>query len=255
MGEMMRKLNSTYARYHARTRSRHGYLFQDRYKSIATQDQNYIEEIVRYIHLNPVRAGICAGLAQLDRYPWCGHAAIMGNARNNFQDTKTVLRRFGKTDAEARERYRQYLEEGTASSSDTVIRTIRDSNRGRESVFHTGCWVIGDKEFVQKVLASDKEKRIRLATYKREHVDLDGIAEKVASAAGVQVTDILTRSRLTKGAAARQAFAYLCRKELGYPVVEIGRYLGISGPAASICIKNGREAVRKLHLENAIKLS
>ena len=61
IGTMMRRLNSRYARYFSKKYNRRGYLFQDRYKSIATQDQNYIEELVRYIHLNPVLILIADG--------------------------------------------------------------------------------------------------------------------------------------------------------------------------------------------------
>ena len=59
---LMKPLNTSYARYHKKKYKRDGPLFRDRYKSILTQDQNYIEELVRYVHLNPVRAGICKDL-------------------------------------------------------------------------------------------------------------------------------------------------------------------------------------------------
>ena len=77
LAAFMRRLNSVYAAYINRKYHRKGYLFQDRYKSIATQDQRYIEEIVRYIHLNPVRARVCRSLKELDTYPWSGHAAVV----------------------------------------------------------------------------------------------------------------------------------------------------------------------------------
>ena len=68
LAKMMRRLNSTYARYYNARYKRKGYLFQDRFKSIASQDQNYIEELVRYIHLNPIRAGICGTMKELEQY-------------------------------------------------------------------------------------------------------------------------------------------------------------------------------------------
>jgi hypothetical protein len=58
--------------------------------SIATQDQNYVEELVRYVHLNPVHAGSCKDLIGLEKYHWCGHGALMGLEDRTFQDTKTV---------------------------------------------------------------------------------------------------------------------------------------------------------------------
>jgi len=68
--------------------------------------QYYLEQLIRYIHLNPVRAGVCSAMRQLDRYPWTGHRGIVGNDSRGFQELKQVLRRFGKTAEVTREKYR-----------------------------------------------------------------------------------------------------------------------------------------------------
>jgi REP element-mobilizing transposase RayT len=112
LGELMKPLNSRYARWYGKKYGRRGYLFQDRYKSIVTSDQKYVEELVRYVHLNPIRAGICPAMDSLDGYRWCGHSALMGKQRCGFQDTAQVLRRFGKDAASVKaaiekDRYRR----------------------------------------------------------------------------------------------------------------------------------------------------
>jgi len=66
----MHRLNSAYARYFNKKYKRRGFLFQDRYKSIVTQDTNYFKELIRYIHLNPIRAGRVKSLKNLGRYKW-----------------------------------------------------------------------------------------------------------------------------------------------------------------------------------------
>jgi putative transposase len=104
--EMMRRLNSRYARYYSKKYRRRGYLFQDRYKSIVTQDRKYVEEILRYIHLNPIRSGLCKGLKELKSFPWSGHRAIMGSVV--VEDKKAVhevLRRFGRNDQNSRKAF------------------------------------------------------------------------------------------------------------------------------------------------------
>ena len=93
---LMKPLNAHYASYFNKRHQRRGYLFQDRFKSVATQEQLYIEELIRYVHLNPIRASVCKNLDALDHYAWSGHATIMGNREHPFQDIDTVLRRFGK---------------------------------------------------------------------------------------------------------------------------------------------------------------
>lgn len=50
--------------------------------SIVCQEETYLKELVRYIHLNPLRAGIVDGLQALNEYGYCGHSALMGKSRN-----------------------------------------------------------------------------------------------------------------------------------------------------------------------------
>ena len=66
-------------------------LFMDRFKSIATQEQNSVQELVRYIHLNPVRAGICKDLAELEKYPWCGHGGLAGHNKIAAKEYRAPL--------------------------------------------------------------------------------------------------------------------------------------------------------------------
>jgi hypothetical protein len=64
----------------------HGQLFQNRYKSTLCREDAYLAELVCYIHLNPIRAGIINDLTDLSRYPYSGHAALMGRALHSWQD-------------------------------------------------------------------------------------------------------------------------------------------------------------------------
>ncbi|MBD3343819.1 MAG: transposase, partial [Chitinivibrionales bacterium] len=115
---LMKPLNARYAMYFNKRHKRRGYLFQDRFKSIATQEQRYIQELIRYVHLNPIRAGICNDLKELDRYTWCGHSALMGTQACAFQDIWPVLRRFGKSAQTARIAYSEYLAQGLSRKTE-----------------------------------------------------------------------------------------------------------------------------------------
>lgn len=167
LSEMMARVQSTYARYFNARFQRHGYLFQDRYRSIVTQDQNYVEELLRYIHLNPLRAGICKNLEQLDEYPWCGHGILVGTRQWSIQETDKVLLRFGTTIENGRQGYRLFLKKGLpcVSSQSPLIDAIRESNRGAEDMHDLHRWVIGDPAFMQQVFTTDTERRLRLARY------------------------------------------------------------------------------------------
>ena len=111
---VMRRLLTGYAQDFNRRYQRHGQLFQNRYKSILCQEDPYLRELVRYIHLNPLRAKLVADLAALDSYPYAGHGTLMGKRKNNWQDTDYILSFFGRTRSVAKTRYRQYVQEGIA---------------------------------------------------------------------------------------------------------------------------------------------
>jgi REP element-mobilizing transposase RayT len=76
--QFMRRLMSGYAISFNARHKRVGYLFQNRYKSIICEEDAYLMELVRYIHLNPLRAGIVKDMKGLKKYPYSGHAVLMG---------------------------------------------------------------------------------------------------------------------------------------------------------------------------------
>jgi putative transposase len=65
---LMRRLLTGYAGWFNKKYKRHGQLFQNRYKSFLCQEDIYLKKLVRYIHLNPLRAGIVVDLKALDQY-------------------------------------------------------------------------------------------------------------------------------------------------------------------------------------------
>jgi len=113
---LMRRLLTGYAVSFNRRHRRHGQLIQNRYKSILCQEDAYLLELVRYIHLNPLRAKLVEDVKGLSRYPYSGHSALMGRIRRPWQDTDYVLSFFGQTGRKARETYGRYLESGMMAS-------------------------------------------------------------------------------------------------------------------------------------------
>ena len=111
---VMRRVLTGYAVDFNRRHHRQGHLFQNRFKSILCQEDQYLLELVRYIHLNPLRAGIIGGLKSLGRYLYCGHSRLLGKGESNWQDTDYILRLFAKTVSTARRRYLKFVGEGVA---------------------------------------------------------------------------------------------------------------------------------------------
>lgn len=108
----MRRLLTGYATTFNLRYQRTGHLFQNRYKSIVCEEEPYLLELVRYIHLNPLRAGIVDSLDALDRYPWSGHAVLMGGRELPGQISDEILSRFGRSPREARRHYRTFVQDG-----------------------------------------------------------------------------------------------------------------------------------------------
>ena len=83
LSKYMRRLLSGYAIFYNRRHQRHGHLFQNRYKSIVWEEESYFKELVRYIHLNPLRGKQVESFSKLSHYPWCGHSIIVGRETND----------------------------------------------------------------------------------------------------------------------------------------------------------------------------
>jgi hypothetical protein len=88
-------------------------VFQNRYKSILCEQDIYLKELLRYIHLNPLRARLVQDIKALDTFAYCGHSCLMGRRKNSErQATDQVLSLFGDRVSLVRRRYRDYIKKG-----------------------------------------------------------------------------------------------------------------------------------------------
>jgi hypothetical protein len=108
----MRKLMTGYVINFNRRHKRHGHLFQNRFKSIVCEEEAYLLELTRYIHLNPLRGGIVDEWTQLQEYTWSGHAALIGKVDRDWQETDLILSLFHSNLRKAREAYERFVAEG-----------------------------------------------------------------------------------------------------------------------------------------------
>jgi len=106
VGRVMQRLLTAYAQYYNRRYRRVGHLFQGRYKAILCQSDRYLSELVRYIHLNPVRARM---VDQPEDYAYSSHRIYLGMESPGIVDVDPVLRHFGAQKDVARVRYRQFV--------------------------------------------------------------------------------------------------------------------------------------------------
>ena len=165
---VMRRLLTGHAVVFNRRHRRKGHLFQNRYKSILCQEDPYFLELVRYIHLNPLRGKVVLSLDALDRYGYCGHSVLMGKAANEWQETGRVLGLFGERVFSARKKYRDFLEKGIdlGRRPDLVGGGLLRSSggwKGLKSALEMGIHlkaderILGDSLFVESVLEEQEE--------------------------------------------------------------------------------------------------
>jgi REP element-mobilizing transposase RayT len=244
LSQFMRRLLTGYAiTYNIRHR-RHGHLFQNRYKSIVCDEDAYFQELVRYIHLNPLRAKMVKSMSSLDRYPWCGHSAIMGWKERDWQDVDYVLSWFGKTNANARKIYRQYVRDGIEEGR-------RDDLVGGGLVRTLGGWsqvislrksknkalcderILGQDEFVERIIGEADERIKGQLSINERKIRANKKILEVCKKEGVHIEELRGGSRRGRISQLRVQLAMELVKNYGLTLAETARQLGVSTSAVS----------------------
>lgn len=242
LSSFMRKLLSGYAGYYNRRHRRHGHLFQNRYKSIVVEEDAYFKELVRYIHLNPLRAKMVDCLSALDCYAWSGHRSVMGNVAYEWHDTEYVLNWFGKRLKSARQVYRIFVEKGIAIgrqphlvggglvrsaggwSEVKALRRIGLKEKGDDRILGGGAFVS------QMIDETELSKKYRLANLDREKA-ANALVEKCCHENSISRQALIGGSRVREVSKLRSELACRLIEELGLSFAEIARLLGVSTSA------------------------
>jgi len=242
----MRRLLTGYAVHFNHRYKRHGALFQNRYKSILCQQEAYLLELVRYIHLNPLRAGIVKDMGELATYAYCGHAVLLGTIPYGWQETEIVLDQFSsRSIKQARIQYQAFMEQAVGQKRpDLVGGGLRRSMKGwsevpRGEIVKGDERILGDDAFVQKALAiADErlERRIQLRMRGVDFKELSGYVEKVL---GVPNGTVFAPGRTAVISRARSLFCYWAVKELGVKPAELAREFDQTPPAITVAVRRG----------------
>jgi putative transposase len=216
---VMRRLLTGYAVSHNRRHRRSGHLFQNRYKSILCQEDTYLLELVRYIHLNPIRAGMVGDIKALDKYPFCGHSALMGKVMRQWQDTDWVLKFYDDRLWMGRRRYRAFVEKGMSQGrrSDLMGGGLIRSSGGwaevkakrKAKVFEKSDErILGDGDFVEEVLVAAQEQMERRYRLSAKGYDLDTIASRVCDMMELDASSLWASGKERRRVEARSVLCY-----------------------------------------------
>lgn len=216
LSQAMQLINGSYTGYFNRRHRRAGHLFQGRYKSLLVEKESYLLELSRYIHLNPVRAGM---VKYPEEYRWSSYRAYVGNAEEEWLCRGLVLGSLSPAKEKARKVYREFVEEALEKEvADPFAEVFAQV-------------ILGSKGFVDRVQRLIEERPPdydvpAIARFKKRP-SLAEIALLVTEHYGVE-QERLGRAR-QRGNRARQVAIYLARKHTGKTLKEIARYFSGMG--------------------------
>jgi hypothetical protein len=211
-------------------------------------------ELVRYIHLNPLRAKLVSDLDELGGYRFCGHGVIMGKCKNNWQDTDYILKLFGNRALQARKRYREFIQQGVKHGrrpelvggglvrslggwkAIKALRHVGERIKGDERI-------LGDGDFVESVLRAGNERLERRSRLQAEGYDFDRLAQRVAKLFEMPIGEVLRKGRYVRTVAARSVLCFWANRELGISTVELAQRLKIAQPTVTQSVARGEKVV------------
>jgi REP-associated tyrosine transposase len=256
LSTFMRRLLTGHALWFNKRHGRSGHLFQNRFKSILCQEEIYFLELVRYIHLNPLRANLVEDSEALSRYTFCGHGVLLGNITCDWQKTATVLNHFNHKTFIARRMYRQFVAKGIAQGKRadltggglvrsaggwTALKALRRTKR-----FQVGDErILGDGNFVESILVSVNESIENKYFLLSSGYDLDTVAKRVADIMGIETEKVWAPGRNRQTVEARSCLCYWAVRELGMSMASLARKLNLSITAVSKSVARGENIVAK----------
>lgn len=261
---LIQRLLTGYAVRYNKRYHRSGKLFQNRYKSILCQEDAYLKELVRYIHLNPLRSGLVSDMSALDDYPFTGHFFIMGKMENGWQSVNEVLALFGKSRSAARRQYRRFVTNGIELGRQPeligggLIRSAGGWSRVR-SLRKAGIFqksderILGDGNFIDSVLSHAREVLDKRYLLSAKGVKLGDIVSVVADLYAMEPQAFIGPSKERRIVKGRSIICFWAARELGMSMTKAADYLKVSVPTVSISVKKGEKFVHEEGL-NLIEL-
>jgi hypothetical protein len=235
----MRKILTGYVVRFNRRHQRQGHLFQNRYKSIVCEENPYLLELTRYIHLNPLRAGIVKTLKGLESYPWSGHSAIVGTVKREWQDTGEILRYFAKRQNLAVKWYVAFLEEGISKGKRPglvgggLLRSVGGwsevvSMRRRGMGIASDERILGGGGFVERVIAEAEAKERETLRLSRKVPELSALLREVSEREGWDEEELRKVRRAREIVRVTKLFCQLAVRKYGHTGASVARFLGVT---------------------------
>jgi putative transposase len=241
LSSFMRRLLTGYAVSFNKRHCRSGHLFQNRYKSIICEHDPYFMELVRYIHLNPLRSHIVQSLEELDMYAWSGHRVILGKTRNLWQDTSSVLLFFGEDTDIARQGYTNFMNRGVMHGRRPDLSGTRTERSTAMDADRPDARILGSRKFATTIIDKSSEKSHYMSQVEKDR-EIERIIEERCRAEGISLEALTAGNRAGRNPKVRSDLAYQLAQDLGISYTEIAGRLGISNSRVSRIISRRKSS-------------
>ncbi|PIV82713.1 MAG: hypothetical protein COW52_12170, partial [Nitrospirae bacterium CG17_big_fil_post_rev_8_21_14_2_50_50_9] len=219
LSKMMQGLQQSYTMYFNRKYSTTGHLFQGRYKSIICDKDSYFLELIRYIHLNPVRAGM---VNLPGEYTWSSHRAYLSNKSLSWLETDMPLAILSKNRKAALSAYQDFVHAALRTGHREDLYAVKEQH------------YLGEDLFVERI-----EKRIDREDRMESFIDLkiDALVAEVSKAFNLPVGRIMDCSRSREAALCRAVTSYIAKKIGGIPLIKSAGCFGRDPASISLGVK------------------
>lgn len=216
LSKIMQNLSFRYTRWVNKRQKRMGHLFQGRFKAILVDADSYMLELVRYIHLNPVRAGL---VNKVDKYPWSSHVVYSGKDSLPWLTTDWVYGHFSRQRAACIRQYNNFIGDG-----------VGEKYRKEFHVGNRGGQILGEDKFVEAVLNELDIRPVKLVSFEK-------IVKLVCEICEVDEKSLSTPSRERKLSEARGIIAWCVAKEKSATLTSVAQYFNRDLSAMSFAVR------------------
>lgn len=222
LSQIMRHINGAYTTYFNVKRKRSGHLFQGRYKAIVVEADEYALELSRYMHLNPVRAGM---VSRPQDHEWSSYRSYAGLAvKPQWLTQEVILGSFGQGNGKAG--YRSFVESLIGATYETPLKEV------------IAATLLGSPGFVAEVSATHVSRLLPDRTVPAvKQLSRCLSVEQVVAAAKKTVGD--------DSSLWRRISIHLCHRYSGMGLKEIGAKFGIGDAGVSVTSKRLLEQAEK----------
>lgn len=253
----MHRLGTGYATAFNRRYRRKGHLYQNRYKSLLIEDEEYLFEVIRYVLLNPVRAGMLRDLEDLLEYPWTAFPALMGRRESMVGDQEFVLRLFDEDLSNARSRLRDWMLLGMDQNDSIGAILERGPGRpgslvgeddacARIGIRDSG--VLGRSVFVSDVLDQAQNPDVQAFRVRASGLPVDSLVIEICGEFSVDPNCLHEGRREKDVCQARAVIAWMSTRYLGLTQTDLAPILGVCQQSVGRSLRRGRLIAKTLDL-------